>query len=189
MKFNKLGSQIRKWSRTLHRDFGYFFSGMILIYAISGFVMNHRDSINPNYTIDVKEFVLDNVPPKDSITQDYVLTLLKPLDEDKNYTKHYFPEDNIMKVFLKGGSNFLLNLSDNSVVYEKLTRRPILGALTKLHYNPGKWWTWFSDIFAFTLIFITLTGIIMVKGNKGVWGRGGIELLLGILIPLLFLFL
>ena len=28
----------------------------------------------------------------------------------------------------------------------------------------------------------------MLKGKKGLWGRGGIELAIGILIPLLFIF-
>jgi len=31
-------------------------------------------------------------------------------------------------------------------------------------------------------------GIIMLKGNKGIIGRGGIEVIVGILIPILFLF-
>ena len=43
--------------------------------------------------------------------------------------------------------------------------------------------------FAIALIIITLSGIIMLKGNKGIIGRGGIELIVGILIPILFLFL
>lgn len=61
--------------------------------------------------------------------------------------------------------------------------------MTKLHYNPGRWWTWFSDIFAVALMVITLTGLFMLKGNKGLWGRGGIELLIGIAIPILFVLL
>ena len=94
-----------------------------------------------------------------------------------------------MKVFLKGGSNVMIDLAGHHVVYEKLTRRPLLSTLTKLHYNPGSWWTHFSDLFAGGLILITLTGLIMLKGPKGLWGRGGIELAAGILFPLLFLFL
>lgn len=46
----------------------------------------------------------------------------------------------------------------------------------------------FSDIFAACLIVITITGLVMVKGKKGLWGRGGIELSVGIAIPLLFIF-
>ena len=47
----KWSSSIRKWSRLIHRDLSFFFAGMVLIYAISGIVMNHRDTINPvSYT-------------------------------------------------------------------------------------------------------------------------------------------
>ena len=59
--------------------------------------------------------------------------------------------------------------------------------LTKLHYNPGSWWTAFADIFGGGLILITLTGLVIVKGPKGLRGRGGVELAAGILLPLLFL--
>ncbi|NLZ94386.1 MAG: peptidase, partial [Bacteroidales bacterium] len=34
--------QLRKWSRIIHRDLSFFFSGVIIIYAISGFVLNHK---------------------------------------------------------------------------------------------------------------------------------------------------
>ena len=30
----KWSSNIRKWSRLIHRDLSFFFSGMVLIYAI-----------------------------------------------------------------------------------------------------------------------------------------------------------
>ena len=43
----------------------------------------------------------------------------------------------------------------------------------------------FADIFAVGLIIITLSGVIMLKGNKGIIGRGGIEMIVGIVIPIL----
>lgn len=190
MKFSNAGTKIRKWSRTIHRDLSFFFSGMILIYAISGVVMNHRNSINPNYSIEVRNFALDEpLPARQAVKKEHVMRLLQTLGEEKNYTKHYFPKENTMKVFLKGGSNLFVDLTTQQAVYEKLTRRPIIGALTKLHYNPGRWWTHFSDLFAVSLVLITITGLVMNKGSKGLWGRGGIELVLGIAIPLLFIFL
>ncbi|MZI58189.1 peptidase, partial [Enterococcus durans] len=45
----------------------------------------------------------------------------------------------------------------------------------------------FADAFAVSLIVITVSGMVMIKGPKGLWGRGGIELVGGILIPILFL--
>lgn len=190
MKFSKVATALRRWSRLVHRDLSFFFSGMVLIYAISGIVMNHRNTINPNYSVELREYsITEAMPPQSGMKKDDVLRLLAPLGEEKNYTKHYFPKENQMKVFLKGGSSLVVNLSTKQAVYEKLTRRPLISALTKLHYNPGRWWTHFADAFAVGLIVITVTGLVMVKGNKGLWGRGGVELATGILIPLLFLFL
>ncbi len=190
MKFNKAGITLRKWSRVIHRDLSFFFSGMVLIYAVSGIVMNHRNTINPNYSVERQEYAItETLPVQSDFKKEDVLKLLVPLGEEGNYTKHYFPQEKLMKVFLKGGSSLVVELSTRHAVYEKLTRRPLLSTLTKLHYNPGSWWTHFADLFATGLIIITVSGIIMIKGPKGLWGRGGIELAAGIIIPLLFLFL
>ena len=183
-------SKIRKWSRILHRDVSYLFAGMILIYALSGILMNHRGDLNPHYSVDRQEYkVTTDLSDKAKIDKALVLTLLEPLGEVENYTKHYFPKGGEMKVFLKGGSNLVINTQTGDAVYERLERRPLLSDMVKLHYNPGRWWTTFSDIFAVCLILITLTGLVMVKGSKGFWGRGGILFIIGIVIPVLFLML
>ncbi len=184
-----LNNKFYKWSRNIHRDVSFFFSGMLLIYAISGLVMNHRQSINPQYSIERKAYVIQQMlPAKEAINKQVVMALLKPLGEEKNYTKHYFPESSLMKIFLKGGSSLVVNIKTGEAVYEALHRRYIIGAMARLHYNPGKWWTLFADAFAIGLIIITFTGILMIKGSKGLWGRGGVEFIAGIMIPLLFLF-
>lgn len=185
---NSTGSRLRRWSRSVHRELSFFFSGMLLIYAVSGIAMNHRDTINPNYSVEQRRYVVaEPLPDREQLTRDDVARLLEPLGEAANYTKHYFPEPGLLKVFLKGGSSLTVRLSDGAAFYEKLTRRPVLGAMTRLHYNPGRWWTWFSDSFAAGLVLIVVSGLLLLKGPKGLWGRGGVELLLGIAVPLLFL--
>lgn len=94
-----------------------------------------------------------------------------------------------MKVFIKGGSSLTVNTETGEAYYESVKKRPILSSLNRLHYNPNRNWTIFSDIFAVSLIVITLTGLVMLKGRKGFWGRGGIEFAAGILIPLAFILL
>ena len=181
---------LRKYARFLHRDLSYFLAGIIIIYAVSGIALNHRNSFNPDYSVEVLETTLEQpLPIKEKIAKSDVLQLLKGIDDEAIYTKHYFPQAETMKVFLKGGSSLMVDLEHQQVVYEKLTRRPLLSAFTRLHYNPGRWWTYFSDFFAVGLLIITFSGIIMIKGKKGLWGRGGIELLLGILVPILFFIL
>ena len=81
----KWSSSIRKWSRIIHRDLSFFFAGMVLIYAISGIVMNHRDTINPNFSITRKEYkITENLPDKTGMNKEKVLTLLQPLGETGN---------------------------------------------------------------------------------------------------------
>lgn len=191
MKFSEKGiAALRKWSRWIHRDLSYFLSGTVIVYAVSGIAMNHRHTFNPDYSVERREFV---VPESATLTRTMnageVRELLAPLREADNYTKHYFPQQNTMKVFLKGGSSLAVDLDSRKAVYEKLTRRPLLSSFTRLHYNPGRWWTAFADLFACGLLLLTLTGIVMVRGGKGLWGRGGIELAAGIAVPLSFLLL
>ncbi len=93
-----------------------------------------------------------------------------------------------MKLYLKNNTTIMLNLSTGNAILETLKRRPVFYQVNYLHYNPNKWWTFFSDIFAGALILFALTGIFMVRGKKGAIGRGGIYILLGIIIPLSILF-
>jgi len=48
--------QLRKWSRILHRDIGFFFIGTSIIYGLSGIAINHLKDWNPNYVVITKRF-------------------------------------------------------------------------------------------------------------------------------------
>lgn len=184
-------NRLRKWSRIIHRDLSFFFAGVIIIYAFSGIMLNHKKDFNADYNITRTVIQAPGIYPKTQgeFTRASVTSLLKTIGEEKNYTKHYFPEPGQMKVFLKGGSSLVVNLTDGKSLYESVRKRPVISAFNRLHYNPGRWWTVFSDIFAVSLLIITISGMVMIKGKKGIWGRGGIELIAGILIPLGFLIL
>lgn len=184
-------TSIRKWSRTIHRDLSYFFAGVIIIYAVSGFVLNHKRDFNSDYSISQRKYTVEGTFPKsnDSFTKEYVLELLDEIGERGSYTKHYFPVEGQMKVFIKGGSSLVVDTQTGQALYESVKKRHVISAMSRLHYNPGRWWTVFSDVFVISLVVITITGLIMVRGPKGLWGRGGIELAAGIIIPLLFIFL
>ena len=164
-------------------------------------MLNHKRDFNSDYSITQKEYrIAGNFPKaKADFSKAYVLDLLDDLGERNNYTQHYFPKENTMKVFIKGGSSLTVNTETGEAYYESVKKRPILSSLNRLHYNPNRNWTIFSDILvlssssflnvSFSLIVITLTGLVMLKGRKGFWGRGGIEFAAGILIPLAFILL
>jgi hypothetical protein len=180
---------LRKWSRILHRDIGFFFIGTTLIYGISGIALNHMSDWNPNYSVEINHFTtainLDNSPT----IKNNILLLLDKIDHKENYKKHYYPSDNKLKIFLKGGSSILIDINNGQGRAEYLKKRPLFYEVNYLHYNPNKIWTWFSDIFAGALILFAITSLFINKGKNGIWGWGGIYTLLGILIPIIFLVL
>lgn len=179
--------KIRKWSRILHRDIGFFFIGSALIYGVSGIALNHMSDWNPNYSVKVTHFTSTIPLQKTSQIKTNILQLLDEVDDSDHYKKHYFPKPDLLKIFLKGGSSIIVNTNNGEGTAEYLKKRPLFYQSNYLHYNPSRAWTWFSDAFAIALILFALSSLFMTKGKNGILGRGGIYALLGIIIPLLFL--
>ena len=79
------GAAFRKWSRIIHRDVSYLFAGMILIYALSGILMNHRGDLNPHYSVSRQELRVEaDLSDKTKVDKPLVLSLLEPLGEAGN---------------------------------------------------------------------------------------------------------
>ena len=191
MKSTNRGAVLRKWLRIIHRDLSYFFAGVICIYAVSGICLNHKRDFNSNITITRHSIAIAGEFPfvADSVNKEMIHEFVSQLPDSETYTRHSSVGENSLKMFFKGGSSLEIDMNEGSAMYEKVRKRPVFSSLNRLHYNPTRWWTWFSDIFAVCLLLITLTGLFMIKGPKGIIGRGGIEFLIGILIPLLFILL
>jgi hypothetical protein len=174
----------RKWNRAIHRDFGYLFFGMTLIYALSGIAINHRSDWNPNYIIVDKEITGKAFDHK--LNKDEVVDLLQAFGEEDSYRKHYYPSPGVLKVYLTGGM-MMLDTETGEGYIETTRRRPMFREMNYLHYNPSKYWTWFSDIFAGALVILALSGILIPRGADGISARGAWITLLGVLIPVLFI--
>jgi len=179
--------QWRKWFRVVHRDFGYLFFGLTIIYSISGIALNHLNDWNSNYIIVREEITVEN-PERiySRITKAEVRGLMEEIGEARNYKNHYFQEKDLLKVFLKGGSVYINTETGNGMI-EIVRRRPLFREMNYLHYNPQVSWTWVSDVFAGALIIMAITGLFLIKGAKGITRRGAWLTILGILLPLIFL--
>ncbi len=178
----------RKYNRAIHRDLGYLFFALTIIYALSGIALNHINDWNPSYIITNKSIQLAPVQNPGQLTRENISDMLKACGESPKFKKHYMPSENMLKVFIEGGT-FMLNTETGEAVVERINRRPIFHTVNFLHYNPGHWWTWVSDIFAGALILLAFTGLFILKGKNGITRRGAVLTLLGILIPLVFLVL
>ncbi len=180
--------KLRKLNRAVHRDLGYFFFGMCIIYGLSGIALNHRHEWNPNYIIVEKEFKVELKRPLPEEYKEIALMVLAEVDMEDQYRTH-LERNNIIRIFIHEGS-VEYNIDTGVAFLEKTSRRPIFYEVNFLHYNtPRKLWTWFSDLYAASLIILAFTGLFILKGKNGITGRGAWLVSAGIIIPLVFLFM
>jgi hypothetical protein len=173
----------RSWALVIHRDLGYFFTGVIVIYAISGLAVNHADDWDANFIVAEREVELTLPQDRYEVTEESVRANLVSLDAEGSYRSYDFPSPQKIKIYLEGGS-ILARLSDGKGTYETIRRRPVLFHLNALHLNPQKWWKLFSDVFALALILIVITGLLLPRGRLGLAGRGKWLLGAGVLVPI-----
>jgi hypothetical protein len=183
-----MGKKLRKFNRAMHRDLGYFFVAMILIYSLSGIAINHLDDWDPSYIIKKWEVKTDSPINPDDFDKADAKALLKEWNIDDRYRKFYFPNDHKLKIFFKGGI-VIVDVNTGTGKVETLKRRPIFHTVNWLHYNPNVYWKWFSDIFAVGLIILAISGLFILRGKNGLKWRGTILMTLGIILPVLFLIL
>jgi uncharacterized protein len=184
--FNFRYMNLSKLNRITHRDIGYLITGLTIIYAVSGIALNHKHDWNPNYIIENREFTIDVNFTRETINKETAMDILKRIPGEFEYKTYYFPSGKILTIFVEGGS-VRINTGTGAGVIEKISKRPLFYQINFLHYNPGRWWKYFSDIFCVALIVVTITGLFLVKGRNGITRRGAILTAIGIVLPLLFL--
>ena len=173
----------RHFCRILHRDIGYLLVGLTLVYAISGIALNHRRDWNPSYSVEIiNKTALPDPAPDRAWTRDEAVEFLKNAGVSATYKKHYTPQRGHIRIFLESGG-VTYERATETLSGETLRRRPLLHTFNKLHYNPGSWWTWFADGFCVALIIVAITGIVIVRGKHGITRRGGLLILIGIVVP------
>ncbi|GAA5483083.1 PepSY-associated TM helix domain-containing protein [Haloferula sargassicola] len=176
----------RYWLLTIHRDCGYFFAGMVIVFALSGVALNHRDDWNPSFMVERREIQADLPQDRSELDRELLQAVLAEAGIDDRYRTHDFPSAAKLKVFTEAGSA-LINLRTGEGEYEALRRRPVFYQVNFLHLNPRGWWKYYSDLFSLALIAVTLSGLFLARGRFGFRWRGAILGLLGLVAPLVFL--
>jgi hypothetical protein len=176
--------RFRKVCRTLHRELGYVAVGLTLVYAISGIAVNHAHHWDANYSRTVTHRRIE--PVGTGPTAEIAPRVLAQLPDDRPLKNTWRAREDLLQVFLEGGG-FDVNLVTGEVVDHGFAKRPLVYDLNFMHLNSGKApWTGIADAYAGVLCVLALTGIWLVKGRKGLAGRGGIMMGLGILLPVVY---
>jgi len=173
--------RLRRLNTTLHRDLGYFLSGLIFVYCLSGIALNHVNDWNPDFVIQKRTITLDRVYTADEINADRLKRFSALVGEDQP-NLHDFPTPERVKLYYDNAS-LLVDLSTRTGTYESVRRRPLFYQTNVLHRNSLKGWKWVSDIFGALLILLVISGWFILKGRNGVLGRGKWFIAAGILPP------
>jgi hypothetical protein len=179
--------RLRKLIIATHRDLGYFFAGMTVLYAISGVAVNHIEDWNPNYVMRTEIHEVGEIREADPNAAAGLVLERLLVDEEPTAVVRTAPTQ--LKVFLDQRT-LTVELPGGRVEDERVRRRYVFYELNFLHLNHGKGvWTWIADVYAVGLGILALTGIFIISGKKGLGGRGRWLLLAGILVPLVYLVL
>jgi hypothetical protein len=178
----------KKTFRNLHRDLGYFYIGLIISFAASGLLMNHRDSWHPQkYTTETKAIQIQ-LPAEEKIDEKFAEDLGKKLGFDDKFRRHNIKKGTLKISFEKHDIEIDVATGKGEMV--TFIKTPIISQTMKLHKSTSNFWIYYSDIFALSLIIIALTGTVMIKGGNFSFKERGWKLALaGVLFPLIFLFL
>lgn len=173
--------------RVLHRDIGFTVAALTLAYSISGIAVNHIEDWNPNYTFTNEKVDVGALPQGDyGAMQEQVVAKLE-IDRAK-VKGHFMESETLFRVFMANAEEVSVDPRDGKGLFKKVKTRAVLYELNALHLNNIKGvWTWIADLFALLLIILVLTGVSMMKGNRGLYGRGKWFVAAGFVVPGIFI--
>ncbi len=158
-----------------------------MAFSISGIALNHRQSWDP------RDYTYQTIPLQIEFPE-------KEDDIDDAFFENWLKQNNINIEFRgfglrRGGYNLyfedayaFVDPKTGKGEIEMFKIRPILGQMVDLHISNNSLWIWYSDIFAISVLIISVTGLIIAKGKYGFKKRVWKLSLLGIAIPAIMWF-
>ncbi|HWU85678.1 MAG TPA: PepSY-associated TM helix domain-containing protein [Kofleriaceae bacterium] len=179
--------QWRKLFRALHRDLGYVAVSLTLAYALSGLAVNHIDDWNPSYQFAERDVDLGPLPAG-SLAEQEAFVVGKLALDPRRVRGHVQDTEHELRVFLTDGEEARVDMRTGRGQLKTVSRRPVLFEVNALHLNNLKGvWTWVADLFAVALIVLAITGVTMMKGDRGILGRGKYFIAAGLAVPVGFI--
>lgn len=178
---------VRHWVRVLHRDVGYFLSGLVVAFAVSGVAVNHVDEWNPSYARTTSPIAIGPLTATNLDALEREVVARVPLDPAAVRGRRRATPSQFV-VFLEDGGEASLDPATGAGTLLVVTRRPFLFETNVLHLNHLKGaWTFVSDAFAVLLAGLAISGLFMLKGEKGLAGRGKWFVAGGLVVPAAFI--
>jgi len=176
--------QWRAVLRAVHRDVGYAAVGLTFVYAVSGIAVNHVAAWDPNFVNTTTTHELGGpVPADDESAKTQVLAKLGIADTPREV----YREGDELEILFEHRT-LHVTLASGHILDEGQKPRLFVRAANWLHLNRGKKaWTYFADSYAAGLLFLATSGMFMIAGKRGLFGRGVFFVAAGVAIPLVYL--
>ena len=173
----------RLWLRAIHRDIGYFSVGLTIVYASSGLAVNHIADWEPNFRDIRREHQLRLPLGADDEAIARVAQEALAIEEP---VREIFRADDAVEVVFDLRT-LRIDPKSGHVIETGQEPRLFLRAANWLHLNRGKKaWTLIADTYAVFLLLLSVTGLWMFSGRKGLLGRAGVIAVAGALVPILY---
>ncbi|HEX4351608.1 MAG TPA: hypothetical protein VHZ95_01815 [Polyangiales bacterium] len=169
--------------RALHRDGGYLAVGLTCVYALSGIAVNHVKDWDPSFDNYERTHHLAKLSGDDDAIARSVLAQLHIAETPRDV---YRSEDDQLDITFDKRS-LHVTPSSGEVLEQGQEPRFFLRAANYLHLNRGKKaWTYAADAYAIVLLGLALSGMFMLPGRRGLFGRGIFFVLLGAAVPIAY---
>jgi hypothetical protein len=180
---SRTGLRWRPLLRAIHRDVGYTAVGLTFVYALSGIAVNHIAQWDPNFRDTTAVHDLGPLPADDQEAAQQVSAKLGVAEAPREV----YREGDELEVLFEHRT-LHVNTASGHVVDEQQQPRFFLRAANWLHLNRGKKaWTYFADSYAAGLLLLATSGLFMIPGRKGLFGRGLFFVAAGIAAPIVYL--
>jgi hypothetical protein len=176
--------RIRPLLRALHRDAGYLGVGLTVVYAVSGIAVNHIADWDPSFQSYEHTHQLKGklAGDDDAIAR----SVLAQLQIDGTPREVYRESDDQLDITFDDRT-LHVTPSTGEVLEQGQEPRFFLRAANYLHLNRGKRaWSYIADAYAALLLFLAFSGMCMLAGRKGFWGRGIVLVTLGAAVPIAY---
>jgi len=174
---------LRALLRAIHRDVGYLAVGLTVVYALSGLAVNHIGQWDPNFTAHDRTVELGPLTGSDDAIVGAVAQKLGINDPPREVYRAAPTEISVSYPH----RTVHIDPTTGHVLDEGQDARFFLRAANWLHLNRGKKaWTYAADSYAAALLFLSISGLFMIRGKKGLLGRGALLVLAGMAIPIAY---
>jgi uncharacterized protein len=174
----------RPWLRAIHRDVGYFSIGLTFIYASSGLAVNHIADWEPNFRQVTRVHQLTTPLTGDDAA---IAETVRAALEIRAPLREVFRTDERSVEVVFDQRTLRVDTGTGRVLEEGQEPRFFLRLANWLHLNRGKKaWTFIADGYAVFLLLLSITGLWMFPGRKGILGRAGLIAMAGALVPALY---